>query len=115
MLYTASSIGMFTCRCRLISFMHFVPKNPSAIISISICALFTEYPLPIMVPKVRLREKLLYPVTRRSPRYTESYTQRSIGLMAVRNRDISCTAFDMSTDWKLSPNFSPLHIPAAMA
>ena len=41
-LYTASRIGMFTCMWRLISFMHFVPKKPSAIISISICADFTE-------------------------------------------------------------------------
>ena len=40
-LYTASRIGMLTCMWRLISFMHFVPNYPSAIISISICALFT--------------------------------------------------------------------------
>ena len=57
-LYTASRIGMFTCMCRFFSFIHYVPKNPSAIISISICALFTLYPLPIIVPKVRLRENL---------------------------------------------------------
>ena len=106
---------MFTCICRFISFMHFVPKYPSAIISISICALFTLYPLPIIVPKVRFLEKLLYAVTSRSPRYTESYTLRSMGCTAVRKRVISCTAFEMSTDWKLSPNFSPLHIPDAMA
>ena len=40
-LYTASRIGMLTCMWRLISFIHYVPKYPSAIISISICALFT--------------------------------------------------------------------------
>lgn len=50
------------------SFIHFVPKNPSAIISISICALLTLYPLPIIVPNVRLRENLEYPVTSKSPR-----------------------------------------------
>ena len=40
-LYTASRIGMLTCMWRLISFIHLVPKYPSAIIYISICALFT--------------------------------------------------------------------------
>ena len=33
----------------------------------------------------------------------------------VRKRFISCTALDISTAWKLSPYFSPLQMPAAMA
>ena len=40
-LYTASRIGMLTCMWRLTYFIHFVPKNTSAIISISSCALVT--------------------------------------------------------------------------
>ena len=40
-LYTASRIGILTCMRRLISFMYLVPNYPSAMISISICALFT--------------------------------------------------------------------------
>ena len=38
-----------------------------------------------------------------------------MGMTEVRKRDISWMAFDMSTAWKLSPNFRPLQMPAAMA
>ncbi len=40
---------------------------------------------------------------------------RSIGWTVFKKRYISCTAFDMSTAWKLSPYFNPPQIPAAMA
>ena len=34
----------------------------------NICAVFTEYPFPIIVPKVWLRLKCEYPVTNKSPK-----------------------------------------------
>ena len=37
------------------------------------------------------------------------------GCTVCRKRFISCMALDMSTAWKLSPYFSPLQMPAAMA
>ena len=37
------------------------------------------------------------------------------GCTTLRKRFISCAALDMMTDWKLSPYFRPLQMPAAMA
>lgn len=38
---------------------------------------------------------------------------RSMPCTAVRNLDISCTALEMSTAWKLSPYFNPLQMKLA--
>ena len=88
---------------------------PSAIISISICAAFHTVPLAYHGTEHPVATEVGISRDEKVAQIDRIMIFRSMGCTILRKRFISCAALDMMTDWKLSPYFRPLQIPAAMA